>query len=123
MDGELKVSRKLQLLQTSTDADFSVSTKWSDLGGSLQAAEYLESLDVSKLSMMQMDASAASSCSEEAKRQASETCFEHLGALVCLGAFHNCFPRNLVINVFGCFRGSARFCSFRKADGQRVRLL
>jgi hypothetical protein len=45
-DGELKVARKsLSTLQTSTDSEFSVDSKWQELGGSEQAARYLQLVD------------------------------------------------------------------------------
>eukprot|EP00438_Fugacium_kawagutii_P015113 Skav214604 [mRNA] locus=scaffold57:882814:895102:- [translate_table: standard] len=83
VDGELKVSRKLQLLQSSTDSDFKVSSSWVDLGGSAQAALYFQSVD----EMNAWPQLLSTKCSEAEETQAKETCRKHLGALVLSSIF------------------------------------
>ena len=46
VDGELKVARRsLSTLQTSTDSDVRMDSKWQELGGSEQAALYFQLVD------------------------------------------------------------------------------
>jgi hypothetical protein len=46
VDGELKGSRKsLSTLQMSTDSEFRTDSKWQEIGGSEQAARYLQLVD------------------------------------------------------------------------------
>ena len=77
VDGELKVARKsLSTLQTSTDSDFRVDSKWQELGGSEQAASYFQLVDTHQTSssLLQLQG-----CSDAEKGLAKETCSKHLG--------------------------------------------
>ena len=77
VDGELKVARKsLSTLQTSTDSDFRVDSKWQELGGSEQAASYFQLVDTHQTSssLLQLQG-----CGDAEKGLAKETCSKHLG--------------------------------------------
>ena len=76
-DGELKVARKsLSTLQTSTDSEFSVDSKWQELGGSEQAALYLQLVDENRASVALLQ---THSCGDAEKEWAKQTCSKHLG--------------------------------------------
>ena len=76
--GELSQHRKgLSILETadSSDYDYAISGAWEDLGGSTEAAEYLQQIDKKDgLEAVQHP------CQEEQTRQAQEICEKHLGA-------------------------------------------
>ena len=79
VDGELKTARKsLSTLQTSTDAEFSVDSKWQELGGSEQAASYFQLVDTNQDNQASV-ASFQQRCSEAETVLAKETCSKHLG--------------------------------------------
>ena len=76
MDGELKVGRKsLSTLQTSTDSEFRVDSKWQELGGSEQAASYLQRVDEDRASPSLLQSYV---CGDAEKAWAKETCSKHL---------------------------------------------
>jgi len=75
--GELSQHRKgLSILQTaSSDYDYAISEAWEELGGSTEAAEYLQQIDKKDgVEAVQHP------CQEEQTRQAQEICEKHLGA-------------------------------------------
>ena len=77
VDGELKVGRKsLSTLQTSTDSDFRVDSKWQELGGSEQAASYLQRVDDHGASPSLLHSHV---CGDAEKAWAKDTCYRHLG--------------------------------------------
>ena len=45
VDGELEVSGKLSTLQMSTEAEFRTDSNWQEIGGSEQAARYVQPVD------------------------------------------------------------------------------
>ena len=75
MDGELKVARKtLSTLQTGqTDLEFGVTEKWQELGGSDEAAGYLQQIDEDKPSAVLKE------CTTEEEAEAQSMCSKHLG--------------------------------------------
>jgi len=77
VDGELKVARKmLSTLQTGqTDLEFGVTEKWQELGGSDEAAGYLQQIDQHKPSSVLL-----TSCTTEEEAEAQNLCSKHLGA-------------------------------------------
>eukprot|EP00435_Cladocopium_sp_Y103_P030090 s1072_g7.t1 len=77
VDGELKVARKsLSMLQTSTDSEFRADSKWEELGGSKQAALYLQLVDESRTSVALLQ---SHGCGDTEKDWATQTCSKHLG--------------------------------------------
>eukprot|EP00435_Cladocopium_sp_Y103_P052479 s3690_g16.t1 len=77
VDGELKVARKsLSMLQTSTDSEFSMDSKWQELGGSEQAASYFQLIDTHGTSIALLQ---SQGCGDAEKGRAKETCSKHLG--------------------------------------------
>ena len=77
VDGELKAARKsLSTLQTSTDSEFSVDSKWQELGGSEKAALYLQQLDENRAPLALLE---SSGCGDAEKESAKLTCYKHLG--------------------------------------------
>ena len=77
VDGELKAGRKLlSTLQTSTDSEFSVDSKWQELGGSEQAALYLQLADEDRASVALLQ---THGCGDAEKELAKQTCSKHLG--------------------------------------------
>ena len=88
VDGELKVSRKsLSTLQTSTDSEFSVDSKWQELGGSGQAASYFQLVDTNETSVASFQ---SQGCSDAQKALAEETCSKHLGEAHGTYFFEDC---------------------------------
>ena len=86
VDGELKVARKsLSTLQTSTDSDFRVDSKWQELGGSEQAASYFQLVDTHQTSFLQ-----SQGCSDAQKGLAKEACSKHLGEAHGTPFFEDC---------------------------------
>eukprot|EP00438_Fugacium_kawagutii_P011566 Skav235020 [mRNA] locus=scaffold276:350040:351808:+ [translate_table: standard] len=78
VDGELQTGRrdfsKLAMLQSSTsqDSEFAVQDSWQTLGGSEEAALYLET-QTAPMSLL------STPCTGEAEMAAKETCSKHLG--------------------------------------------
>jgi len=88
VDGELKVSRKsLSTLQTSTDLEFSMDSKWQELGGSGQAASYFQLVDTNQTSSSAFQSQA---CGDAEKGLAKETCSKHLGEAHGTPFFEDC---------------------------------
>eukprot|EP00438_Fugacium_kawagutii_P000375 Skav221430 [mRNA] locus=scaffold4701:51431:52297:- [translate_table: standard] len=79
VDGELQMGRrdfsKLGMLQISTSADsaFAVHDSWPSLGGSEQAALYLEDTRAEPIALL------STSCTSEAEDAAKKLCSKHLG--------------------------------------------
>ena len=88
VDGELKVSRKsLSTLQTSTDLEFSMDSKWQELGGSGQAASYFQLVDTNQTSSSSFQ---SQGCGDAEKGLAKETCSKHLGEAHGTYLFEDC---------------------------------
>ena len=88
VDGELKVARKsLSTLQTSTDFEFSVDSKWQKLGGSEQAASYFQLVDTNQTSVASFQ---SQGCSDAEKGLAAEACSKHLGEAHGTHFFEDC---------------------------------
>ncbi|CAL1137096.1 unnamed protein product [Cladocopium goreaui] len=80
VDGELRVARAFSTLQTSSDSEFAIQSMWQDLGGSKEAAAYLD--------MDQLDNTPAAfwmTCNEEQEGKAKKRCSKHLGAEMANG--------------------------------------
>ena len=88
VDGELKVARQsLSTLQTSTDFEFSVDSKWQKLGGSEQAASYFQLVDTNQTSVASFQ---SQGCSDAEKGLAAEACSKHLGEAHGTHFFEDC---------------------------------
>jgi len=74
VEGEVKVARGSRAFSTlQTDSEFAIDAKWQDLGGSDQAASYLD--------MDQAGDAFVAKCSREEEEKAHEACSKHLGNL------------------------------------------
>lgn len=74
VEGEVKVARGSRAFSTlQTDSEFAIDAKWQDLGGSDQAASYLD--------MDQAGDAFVAKCSREEEEKAHEACSKHLGQL------------------------------------------
>ena len=77
----------MSTLQTSTDSDFRVDSKWQELGGSEQAASYFQLVDTNQTSSSSFQ---SQDCGDAEKGLAKETCSKHLGEAHGTHFFEDC---------------------------------
>ena len=63
-----------------TDSEFSLDSKWQDLGGSEQAALYLQLVDENDENRTSVALLQSHRCDDAQKDWAQETCSKHFGA-------------------------------------------
>lgn len=116
--GQLKPARKVSFsLQQSTDSEFVLNSTWQDMGGSAQAAAYLQSVD----EMQEPNPSLLSTCSSADEDQARQTCFKHLGHVDHGNADEAAFLNDCIFDVcHGAGETAAELAAELRASTQAI---